>query len=87
MKLFFNREELVIQRILVHHDVRFDFGSRLIADIKRALEFVKLHRVTQPMLFGKASSFNSSRINTQGWLRKIGPVPLPTRYFPTVRRR
>jgi glutamate decarboxylase len=53
-----NREDLVIQRILVRHGVSFDLASLLIEDIKRALEFFKLHPVTRPMTSGEASGFN-----------------------------
>jgi glutamate decarboxylase len=53
-----NREDLVIQRILVRHGVSFDLASLLIEDIKRALEFFKLHPVTQPMTSGEAGGFN-----------------------------
>jgi glutamate decarboxylase len=53
-----NREDLVIQRILVRHGVSFDLASLLIEDIKRALAFFKLHPVTRPMTSGEASGFN-----------------------------
>ena len=53
-----NREDLVIQRILVRHGVSFDLASLLIEDIKRAIEFFKLHPVTRPMTSGEASGFN-----------------------------
>lgn len=53
-----NREDLVIQRILVRHGVSFDLASLLIEDIKRALEFFKLHPVTRPMTSDEASGFN-----------------------------
>lgn len=53
-----NREDLVIQRILVRHGVSYDLGSLLIDDIKRALDYFKNHPVTKPLTEEEASGFN-----------------------------
>jgi len=44
-----NREDLVIQRILVRHGVSRDLGDLLINDIKRCLEYFKANPVSQPL--------------------------------------
>ncbi len=52
------RQDLVIQRILVRHGVSFDLASLLIADMKRAVDFFARHPVTQPMSSEEASGFS-----------------------------
>lgn len=53
-----NREDLVIQRILVRRGVSYDLGSLLIDDIKRALDYFENHPVTTPLTEEEASGFN-----------------------------
>lgn len=53
-----NREDLVVQRILVRHGVSRDLGSLLIDDIKRALEYFKAHPITNPLTEKEAGGFS-----------------------------
>jgi glutamate decarboxylase len=53
-----NREDLVIQRILVRHGVTFDLASLLIDDLKRAIDFFAQHPVSHPMTEDEAAGFN-----------------------------
>ncbi len=53
-----NREDLVIQRILVRHGVSLDLASLLIDDMKRAVEYFEKHPVSKPMTEDEASGFN-----------------------------
>lgn len=53
-----NRQDLVIQRILVRHGVSFDLASLLIADMKRAIDFFGQHPVTRPLTSDEASGFS-----------------------------
>ncbi|APH54222.1 Glutamate decarboxylase [Granulibacter bethesdensis] len=53
-----NREDLVIQRILVRHGVSFDLATLLIEDISRAVDFFAKHPVSRPMTLEEAGSFN-----------------------------
>lgn len=53
-----NREDLVIQRILVRHGVSRDLGSLLIADMKRALDYFKQHRAIQSLTHEEAAGFS-----------------------------
>ncbi|MFK8252106.1 glutamate decarboxylase [Ancylobacter terrae] len=53
-----NREDLVIQRILVRHGVSFDLASLLLADLKRALDFFEKHPVVNPLTHDESASFN-----------------------------
>ncbi len=53
-----DREDLVVQRILVRHGVSRDLASLLIDDIKRALEYFEAHPVTKPLTESEASGFN-----------------------------
>jgi glutamate decarboxylase len=52
-----NREDLVIQRILVRHGVSRDLGSLLVEDMKRAVDHFKAHPVHSPMTADEASGF------------------------------
>lgn len=54
------REDLVVQRILVRHGVSYDLGSLLIADIKRALDYFEKHPVSNPLSAQEAGGFNHS---------------------------
>lgn len=53
-----NREDLVVQRILVRHGVSRDLGSLLIEDMKRALEYFKAHPVSNPLTEKEAGGFS-----------------------------
>ena len=53
-----DRQDLVIQRILVRHGVSLDLATLLVDDLKRALEFFAAHPVSRPMSEAEAGSFN-----------------------------
>src|SRR5690625_4257933 len=53
-----NREDLVIQRILVRHGVSRDLASLLIDDIKRSLDYFEKRPVSKPLTENEASGFN-----------------------------
>ena len=53
-----NREDLVVQRILVRHGVSRDLGALLIDDMKRALEYFKQHPITKPLTEKEAGGFS-----------------------------
>ena len=53
-----DRQDLVIQRILVRHGVSFDLASLLIDDLKRSVDFFAKHPVVQPMTGEEAAGFN-----------------------------
>lgn len=53
-----NREDLVIQRILVRHGVSRDLGELLIEDMKRTLLYFKDHPVSVPLTEKEAAGFN-----------------------------
>ncbi|MBS7707365.1 glutamate decarboxylase [Chelatococcus asaccharovorans] len=53
-----NREDLVIQRILVRHGVSLDLGSLLLDDMRRAIDFFAKHPVVKPLTKEEASGFN-----------------------------
>tara|TARA_R110000851_G_scaffold332391_1_gene508496 strand:- start:202584 stop:203981 length:1398 start_codon:yes stop_codon:yes gene_type:complete len=44
-----NREDLVVQRILVRHGVSMDLASLLLEDIRRALDYFQKHPVSRPL--------------------------------------
>ncbi|WOE31691.1 MULTISPECIES: glutamate decarboxylase [unclassified Acinetobacter] len=52
-----NREDLVIQRILVRHGVSLDLASLLIADFKRTLDYFDKHPVSEPLTEKESGSF------------------------------
>lgn len=52
-----NREDLVIQRILVRHGVSRDLASLLVDDMKRAMDFFDKHPVHASMTAEEASGF------------------------------
>ena len=53
-----NREDLVIQRILVRHGVSRDLGSLLVDDMKRAMDYFQKHPITTPMTADEAAGFH-----------------------------
>lgn len=53
-----DREDLVVQRILVRHGVSYDLASLLIEDMKRALDHFEKHPVSKPLTEEEASGFN-----------------------------
>ena len=52
-----NREDLVIQRILVRHGVSRDLASLLLEDMKRAIDFFEQHPVHTSMTAEEAGGF------------------------------
>lgn len=52
-----NRQDLVIQRILVRHGVSRDLAALLLKDMKRSLEFFAKHPVHASLSAAEASSF------------------------------
>lgn len=52
-----NRQDLVIQRILVRHGVSTDLGSLLMRDMREAVEYFKLHPVSVSATHTEASGF------------------------------
>ncbi len=55
-----NREDLVIQRILVRHGVSLDLASLLVDDFKRTLEYFDKHPVCNPLSAEDGRGFNHS---------------------------
>jgi glutamate decarboxylase len=53
-----NREDLVIQRILVRHGVSRDLASLLIEDIKRCLDYFKQHPISNPVTPEEGSGYH-----------------------------
>ncbi len=53
-----NREDLVIQRILVRHGVSRDLGSLLVDDMKRTLDYFKDHRIEKSLTHQEAAGFH-----------------------------
>ena len=53
-----NRQDLVVQRILVRHGVSRDLASLLVNDMKRALDYFKAHPIHTPMTAAEASGFH-----------------------------
>lgn len=53
-----NREDLVIQRILVRHGVSRDLASLLVDDMKRCLEYFGAHPVSKPMTEEEAGGYH-----------------------------
>jgi glutamate decarboxylase len=53
-----NRQDLVIQRILVRHGVSRDLGTLLLKDMMEALEHLKKHPVSAPLSSTEASGFH-----------------------------
>lgn len=55
-----NREDLVIQRILVRHGVSLDLAALLIEDFKRTLDYFEKHPVSKPLSEEDGAGFNHS---------------------------
>ncbi len=53
-----NRQDLVIQRILVRHGVSYDLATLLLDDLTRAVDFFAKHPVTVPLSKDEARGFN-----------------------------
>lgn len=53
-----NRQDLVIQRILVRHGVSRDLGSILLRDMREAIEYFSRHPIKTPMTAEEASGFS-----------------------------
>ncbi|MCX2699476.1 glutamate decarboxylase [Ochrobactrum chromiisoli] len=53
-----DREDLVVQRILVRHGVSRDLGSLLIDDLKRSLDYFEKHPVSKPLTEDEAGGFS-----------------------------
>jgi len=53
-----NREDLVVQRILVHHGVSRDLADLLVDDMKRSMAHFEKHPVSSPLSETEAGSFN-----------------------------
>lgn len=53
-----DRQDLVIQRILVRHGVSYDLATLLIDDLKRAVEFFEAHPIANPSNEAESGSFN-----------------------------
>jgi len=53
-----NREDLVVQRILVRHGVSRDLASLLIEDMKRCLDYFGKHPISKPMSEGEAGGYH-----------------------------
>jgi len=53
-----NRQDLVIQRILVRHGVSRDLATLLVEDIQRAIDYFGKHRLPTPMSAAEASGFH-----------------------------
>lgn len=55
-----NREDLVVQRILVRHGVSLDLAALLIEDFKRTLAYFDKHPVSKPLSEEEGGGFNHS---------------------------
>jgi len=53
-----NREDLVVQRILVRHGVSRDLAGLLLSDMKRAIAHLEAHPVSKPLTEAEAAGFN-----------------------------
>ena len=53
-----NREDLVVQRILVRHGVSRDLGDILLEDIGRSLATLEKHPVSHPLTENEAGGYN-----------------------------
>ncbi len=52
-----NRQDLVIQRILVRHGVSRDLGDLLVKDMQRTLHYLQKNRVTKPLTEVEAGGY------------------------------
>ena len=53
-----NRQDLVIQRILVRHGVSRDLGSLLLDDMRRSIKYFQQHPIGSPMSAEEATGFH-----------------------------
>ena len=53
-----NREDLVVQRLLVRHGVSLDLGDLLLDDIRRALALLERHPIAHPLTESEAGGYN-----------------------------
>ncbi len=53
-----NRQDLVIQRILVRHGVSKDLGALLIADMQRCLDYFAAHPITSPLTAEEGTGYH-----------------------------
>jgi glutamate decarboxylase len=53
-----NRQDLVVQRILVRHGVSRDLGDLLLDDIRRSLAILEKHPVAHPLTENEAGGYN-----------------------------
>jgi len=53
-----NREDLVIQRILLRQGVSNDLGSLLLEDMRRSLDMLEKHPMARPLTASEAGGFN-----------------------------
>ncbi|HKN00469.1 MAG TPA: glutamate decarboxylase, partial [Candidatus Binataceae bacterium] len=53
-----NREDLVVQRILVRHGVSRDLGDLLLEDIHRSIALLEKHPIAQPLTENEAGGYN-----------------------------
>jgi glutamate decarboxylase len=53
-----DRQDLVIQRVLVRHGVSRDLAALLLDDIQNAIEYLHKHPGNQPMTAGEATGFH-----------------------------
>jgi glutamate decarboxylase len=53
-----NRQDLVVQRILVRHSVSRDLASLLVSDMRRAIDHFAKHPVARPMTEAEAGGFH-----------------------------
>ena len=53
-----NREDLVVQRVLVRHGMSMDLGTLFVEDVKRCLEFFEAHPVTTPLTEEEAGGYH-----------------------------
>ncbi|MCW2257198.1 glutamate decarboxylase [Providencia alcalifaciens] len=55
-----NRQDLVVQRILVRHGVSLDLAALLIEDLKRTLAYFDKHPISKPLSEDEGGGFNHS---------------------------
>ena len=52
-----NRQDLVIQRVLVRHGVSRDLGSLLVRDMVRSMDYFAKHPITLPLSAEEGGGF------------------------------
>ena len=55
-----NRQDLVIQRILVRHGVSRDLGDLLLCDMQRCIDYFEKNPVTTPLTEETAGGYKHS---------------------------